>query len=75
MEKKNIFVKTMKKLLQFYNIENLEAEIGTWYDLWKNKDCGVKVNLSHLSKTVFPSLYRIMITTCSVETHLAHSGK
>lgn len=74
--KKDAFIKAMKELSQFYEIENLEAEARTWYDFWKNKDCDEKVNLNDLltETAFFPSVKKALLnymtippTTCSVE--------
>lgn len=73
---KDTFVNAMKDLSKFYDNENLEVEARTWYDVWKNKDCGEEVKLIDLfsETTFFPSIMRALVnyltippTTCTVE--------
>lgn len=73
---KNVFVKEIKGLAQFYSIENLELEARTWFDFWKRKNWNENINIHDLlaETKFFPSVKRAIInymtippTTCTVE--------
>lgn len=75
-EKKEVYIETIQSLVDFYNIENLEAEARIWYDMWKSKECGDNVKISDLlhDTTFFPAVRKMLVyyqtippTTCTVE--------
>lgn len=75
-KKKENFMRDIKKLEQFYQIDNLEAEARLWYDVWTNKECSEKTKLHDLlpETTFYPAVRRMIIyyqtippTTCTVE--------
>lgn len=75
-ERKEDFMRDIKSLQTFYQIDNLEAEARLWYDVWANKECLEKSNFHDiLAETMFYPAVRRMImfyqtippTTCTVE--------
>ncbi|KAG5876916.1 hypothetical protein JTB14_021359 [Gonioctena quinquepunctata] len=57
-EKKEDFMRNIKSLHQFYQIDNLEAEARLWYNVWTNKECLEKTKLP---ETMFYPAVRSMI--------------
>ncbi|CAI6369457.1 unnamed protein product [Macrosiphum euphorbiae] len=36
---KKMYFESIEKIADFYKIDNLQAEAGSWYSFWQNKDC------------------------------------
>lgn len=75
-EKKESFMRDIKSLQAFYQIDNLEAEARLWYDTWTNKDCMAETELHDILKETmfYPAVRRLLVlyqtippTTCTVE--------
>lgn len=75
-EQKEHFIKVIKSLEKYYNMDNLEAEARLWFDLWSKKECSEQTTLHEILQetTFFPSVKKLLViyqtippTTCTVE--------
>jgi len=49
---------SIEKIIDFYKIDNLQAEAESWYSFWQNKDCQDIdfIDLLNCNYTFFPNI-------------------
>jgi len=57
LDKTNYF-ESIEKIFDFYKIDNLQAEVESWYNFWQNRDCQDIdfIDLLNCNCTFFPSI-------------------
>ncbi|CAI6348929.1 unnamed protein product [Macrosiphum euphorbiae] len=53
-----MYFESIEKIADFYKIDNLQAEAGSWYSFWQNKDCQdiYFIDLLNCNCTFFPNI-------------------